>query len=239
MIINSKNNPKIKDFIKLKQKKYRNQARQFLVEGLHLVQEAKEAGLLEQVFVSKKSDYFEFSKKLIVSDEVIEALSELNTPQPIIGVSTYKKDQKIGSKVLYLDAIQDPGNIGTIIRLSRSFDIDTVIVKNFDIYNSKVLRATQGAFFHQNIIQVKDNITLQSLAKSGYQVIATNLDKTAKTLNEVRFADKFVIIMGNEGVGVSQEVLKIATEQLYIPISFESLNVATATAIILNKVRNG
>lgn len=240
MIINSKNNLKIKQLSKLKTKKYRREMQKFLIEDKHMVDEAKKSGyLLETLEHIKENEEPIYRDSTIVSRSVIEHLSELTNPQNIIGVCKFKNDLNLGKKIIALNNVQDPGNIGTIIRLCKAFDIDTLIVENFDIYNSKILRASKGSFFSLNIITtsnlLSDIIKLKGL---NYNIFSTNLNKKATKINDIIFPEKFIIVFGNEGSGIETKIILNSDKLIYIPISFESLNVATSAAIVLNKVRN-
>ncbi|MFV8401010.1 TrmH family RNA methyltransferase [Mycoplasma sp. 005V] len=237
--ITSKSNPTIKELKKLQDKKYRAKEGKFLVEGYHLVYEAQEAGLLLETFESNP-EHVQYPNSTLVTNEIIKELSDTNTPQSIIGVCSIPTKSTIGQKVLFLDELQDPGNVGTIIRLAKSFDIDTVIINKFDYFNPKTIRSSQGAFFKTDLVSTKDGTkVLEELKSQGYYVYATVLNTQAKELNQVVFdKEKFVLVVGNEGNGVSNQVQDLSDEFIYIPISFESLNVACATAIVLDKIRN-
>ncbi|MEA4162807.1 RNA methyltransferase [Mycoplasma sp. 4404] len=239
-IITSKQNQFIKDVYKLLDKKYRSKESKFLVEGYHLVNEAKEKGiLLETIEVVDKN---KFADSILVTEDILNYLSDTSTPQGIIGICKFPDVSKsISNRVLFLNNLQEPGNVGTIFRLARAFDFDTVIIQNFDYFNPKVIRSSQGALFDLNLIKTNNIDILVELKKQNYILYATMLDTNAKKLNEIDFSreEKIVIILGNEGNGIDNQVASLSDEKVYIPISFESLNVATAAAIVLNKVRNG
>ncbi|MEA4333929.1 RNA methyltransferase [Mycoplasma sp. 1232] len=239
-IITSKQNQFIKDVYKLLDKKYRSKESKFLVEGYHLVNEAKEKGiLLETIEVVDKN---KFADSILVTEEILNYLSDTSTPQGIIGICKFPDVSKsISNRVLFLNNLQEPGNVGTIFRLARAFDFDTVIIQNFDYFNPKVIRSSQGALFDLNLIKTNNIDILEELKKQNYILYATMLDTNAKKLNEIDFSreEKIVIILGNEGNGIDNQTASLSDEKVYIPISFESLNVATAAAIVLNKVRNG
>ncbi|MHA3838817.1 TrmH family RNA methyltransferase [Mycoplasma sp. VS1572C] len=237
--ITSRSNPTIKELKKLLDKKHRAKEGKFLVEGYHLVEEAKQANLLLQTLESN-SENMKYQDSILVTNEIIKELSDTSTPQSIIGVCKFPQQGKIGNKVLFLDELQDPGNVGTIIRLAKSFDMDTVIINKFDYFNPKTIRSSQGAFFKTDIVPTKNGIdVLKQLKEQGYYIYSTALNTKAKKLNDVSFdKDKIVLVVGNEGNGVSKQVQELSDEFVYIPISFESLNVACATAIVLDKIRN-
>ena len=236
MVIESTSNNKIKKLKKLHQKKYRDQEKKFLVEGIHLVKEAYLSGnLLEVILLDGETLDFD-TNITYVNKDIIKYLSELETPYNIIGVCKYADNKEIGNKVLMLDNVQDPGNLGTIIRSSLAFNIDTIILskESVDLYNSKVLRATQGMNFHINIIRddLKKNII--NLKDKGYKIYTTNVNN-GNELKSIKTPSKYVIIMGNEGNGVSEEISNLSDEKIYISMNknCESLNVAVATSIIL------
>ena len=236
MIYTSTDNKKIKELKKLNIKKYRDQSNSFLVEGEHLVLEAYKKGLLEELFLEENTKLDLDVKTSYLSCNVIKFISELDNPSNIIGLCKKVEEKEIGNKVLVLDDIQDPGNFGTIIRSAVAFNIDTIVVSNntVDLYNSKVIRASQGMLFNINIIRRDLNVFVPELKKEGYQIYATKVNG-GKSLKTIEKMEKFAIIMGNEGAGVSDNLMSLANEYLYIDMNsnFESLNVAVATSIIL------
>ena len=229
------NNPKIKELNKLKQKKYRDKYNLFLVEGKHLVEEAKKAKVLKEIIMSPELD-FDFNDISYASKDVLKYLSDVETPQNIIGVCYKKTNPIIGNKVLILDDIQDPGNLGTIIRSTVAFNFDTIILSNnsVDLYNPKVIRSSQGMLFKTNIIRTDLKQTIIDLKNKNYKILATKVD-TGKDIKSLEKNQKICIIMGNEGNGVSEDILKLADDFINIKINkdCESLNVAVATSIIL------
>lgn len=236
MIYTSTDNKKIKELKKLNIKKYRDQSNSFLVEGEHLVLEAYKKGLLEELFLEENIKLDLDVKTSYLSRNVIKFISELDNPSIIIGLCKKVEEKEIGNKVLVLDDIQDPGNFGTIIRSAVAFNIDTIVVSNntVDLYNSKVIRASQGMLFNINIIRRDLNVFVPELKKEGYQIYATKVNG-GKSLKTIEKMEKFAIIMGNEGAGVSDNLMSLADEYLYIDMNSncESLNVAVATSIIL------
>ncbi len=235
-VITSLENKKIKNLSKLLLKKYRDEEGKFLVEGEHLVEEALKAGVLLEVI--KCEDYInDFDvPTTIVTYDVIKRLSNTQNPQKVVGVCKKIEEKEIGKKIVILEDLQDPGNLGTIIRSSVAFNVDTIVVsdKTVDVYNDKVLRSSEGMLFHINIVKRDINSFIDELHKNGYKVLGTKVDG-GKTLKDVQVGEKFAIIMGNEGAGVSSNVLDKCDEYLYIPMNSlcESLNVGVATSIIL------
>ena len=147
-----------------------------------------------------------------------------------------KEEVAILGNILILDDVQDPGNIGTIIRSAVAFNIGTIILspRCADIYSSKVIRASQGMIFHINIVVYDVTKIINELKGMDYKIFGTKVN-FSKSLKNVSKPEKFVIIMGNEGNGVSEEVLNMCDDYIYIKMNkaCESLNVAVATSIIL------
>ena len=239
MVYESVTNPKIKELKKLQNKKYRDLNTEFLIETPHLITEAYKAGLLKELILKEGTDFDIDVNKIYVSDKVMTYLSELDSSSNIIGVCSYKKEvSKIGNKVLVLEDVQDPGNLGTIIRSAVSFNIDTIILSNdcVSIYNPKVIRSTQGMLFHIDIIKGDLKEVISKL--KGYQIIGTDVSR-GTALKTFKKKNKFAIIMGNEGKGLSKEVKDLCEDFIYIDMNdnCESLNVAIATSIILYELR--
>lgn len=237
MVYTSTENEKIKDIKKLNQKKYRDKTGLFLVEGEHLVLEAYKSGCLKELLIEEDTMFPLDVETSFVSHNILSYISELDTPPSMIGVCHKKAtNDDIGFKVLALDAIQDPGNLGTIIRSAVAFHVDTIILGKgtVDVYNSKVVRASQGMLFHVNIIELDLEKSLSKFKEDGYQIIGTKVTH-GKSLKDIEKVEKFVIIMGNEGNGMSEEVAELCDSFIYIDMSdvCESLNVGVATSIIL------
>ena len=237
MLYTSTQNNKIKELKKLNIKKYRDIENKFLIEGEHLVTEAFKNNILEEVIILEGNN-FEFNiLTSYVSLNVMKFISELDNPPKIIGVcKKIDNINMVGNKILMLDNVQDPGNLGTIIRSAVAFNIDMLVLSEdtVDLYNSKVIRASQGMMFSLPIIKTNLKEEIIKLKEAGYKIYSTNV-KNGKSLKNVEKSEKFVIIMGNEGLGVKDELSELADEYLYIDMnsSCESLNVAVATSIIL------
>ena len=235
-VVTSLDNKRIKNLSKLLIKKYRDEEGKFLVEGEHLVEEAYKAGVLLEVV--KCDDYIgEYDvPTTLVTYEVIKKLSNTQSPQRIIGVCKKLEEKEIGNKILVLEDLEEPGNLGTIIRSSVAFNVDTIIVSNntVDIYNDKVLRSSEGMLFHINIIKRDVSNILDELHNNGYILCGTKVDG-GTNIKEIEVSEKFAVIMGNEGAGVSNDTLDKCDKYLYIPMNnnCESLNVGVATSIIL------
>lgn len=235
MLYSSVNNPKIKELAKLKIKKYRDKQNLFLIEGKHLVQEAYNSGYLKELLLLENQTLNLSVKTNYITENVLKTLSAVETPTGIIGICEKKPMTLKGTKLLILDSIQDPGNLGTIIRSSVAFSVDTIIIndKCADPYSDKVIRASQGMLFKTNIIQRNLSDFLKEI-KGQIPIFGTKVDG-GKNLNTLEKNSKFAIIMGNEGSGVDKKLLDMCDEYLYIPMNAqcESLNVGVATSIIL------
>lgn len=222
--ITSKENPKIKMYTKLLQKKYRDEMNMFIIEGFHLVEEAKKYNIIVEILTSDED-----IEGTYVSQEIINKLSTTQTPQKVIAICNKIESKELGNRVLVLENVQDPGNVGTLIRSALSFWFDSVIVSGCDIYNPKVIRSSQGALFHINTIWTDDI----SQYFEGYQLIGTLLDKNAKQIHDISIHKKVMLIMGNEGKGLTENTIDKLDEKAYIEVNFESLNVAIAGSIFM------
>lgn len=236
MLYTSIENKKIKYIKKLNKKKYRDEFNEFLIEGEHLVLEAYKSGILKELILEENTDFSLDIYTNYVTNNVLKYISDLETPQKIMGICCKIKEKSIGNKIVILDDVQDPGNLGTIIRSSAAFNIDTIILSenSVDLYNSKVLRATQGMLFNINIIERNLINIISQLREDGYTVYGTKVNG-GKSLKNVEKREKFAIIVGNEGNGVKEQILDLCSDYIYIDMdkSCESLNVAVATSIIL------
>lgn len=224
---------------KLMQKKYRYQYQEFIIEGLHLIEEAiKHPKIIKYIITSDEDFKHQDIPVFVTTYDNICKLSTTKTPQPYIAVcnfiqgnSTYKNDF-----VLLLDNINDPGNLGTIIRTAHAFGANDIIVKGVDIYNPKILRSTQGAIFNINIINNVDiNEIIIKLKNDGFKIVGSLL-RDSVDYNKLEIKDKkLVLVLGNEAHGINQELINLLDYRVYIPIKFESLNVAIACGILLSK----
>lgn len=236
MLITSLENNKIKEIIKLNSSKYRKETSLFVVEGYHLVEEAYKSNLLTEVFILDGKDIQFEVEKTYVTESVMKKITSLESYSEVIGICKMKEDNIVGSHILMLDNIQDPGNLGTIIRSAVAFNIGTIILSEdtVDLYNSKVIRSSQGMLFHVNIVK-KDLINaINDLKESGYKIYSTDVENGIE-INNVKNVDKYVIIIGNEGNGVKKEILSLSDEKIYIKMNnkCESLNAGVAASIIL------
>ncbi|MGB9679967.1 MAG: TrmH family RNA methyltransferase [Thermoanaerobacteraceae bacterium] len=246
MIITSWNNEFIKRIRKLKDKKERFNQGLFLVEGRNSVSELIKSNFkIKHIILAETfNEILDFPKTDIVyvSDNIFNKLSDTVTPQKVLAVveiPSYDINQIVKNNGIYLiaDNIQDPGNLGTIIRSSDAFNVKCVFTINncVDIYNPKVVRATMGSIFHIPVFNVSDIDELFRILKNNnIQVVATDL-KAENYLHEVDLKSSVVFIMGNEAKGISNIYGKYIDKYIKIPMSgkAESLNVSIATSIFL------
>lgn len=234
-MIESVNNERVKAWTKLNDKKYRSESGKFLVEGEHLVEEALKSGYLEEVIVLEGCD-FDYKNATVVSENVMKKISSLTSVPRIIGVSRMMSPREIKGNILLLDGVQDPGNMGTIIRSAVAFGIDTVVLGSgtVSVYNPKVVRATEGLMFHMNFVMADLEEVIPEMKSVGYRVYSSKVDG-GNILSEIKFTDKCAFVIGSEGSGVREKIGEMCDEYLYIPMSesCESLNVGVATSIIL------
>ena len=251
-VITSKDNELIKNIRKLKEKKYRDLNNKYIIEGIKILKEAiEENAKIDTIVVCEEySKDGTLDKKLLyeiakyncvyVDRKVFLALSDVQNPQGILAViQKENSEENIDYKqdiIVILDGIQDPGNLGTIIRTIDSAGLSQIIISNdtADCYNPKVVRSTMGAIFRVKIIE-SDNLvdTIKNLKRHKFKVMATSLE-TDKNIYNIEY-NKIAIIIGNEGNGVSKEVLQAADIKAKIPMlgKTESLNASVATGIIL------
>ncbi|MCG1009288.1 RNA methyltransferase [Salinicoccus sp. ID82-1] len=237
--ITSKDNPRIKEMKKLQSKKYRRKLDQFLIEGAHLVEEAMTHG--QKIHALVFLDGYDHAKyddqeieTFIVNDNVMKTLSSLETPPGIMAVVSYAAPETDGRRVLLLDGIQDPGNLGTLLRTADAFGFGRVILSldTVDAFSDKVLRSAQGSTFH---IDIKSMDAAEAVQDFDGTVLATD-PEGAVPLEEAPAGDPLMVILGNEGRGVSDTVLAQVDRKIKIemPGASESLNVAIAGGIIMH-----
>ena len=234
-MIESINNEQIKEIRKLNDKKYRDESNLFLVEGDHLVKEAYKAGYLKKIILTE--DIYDFDvEKLLVTDKVIKSISELNNTKVIGVCSKLSNELDLSKNIVILDGVQDPGNLGTIIRSCVAFNINNLVLSNetVDLYNSKVIRSTQGMIFNINIIRDDLENTIKLLKDNNYTIYGTNV-VNGIDIKDVKKDKKYAIILGNEGNGISNKINALVDKNIYIKMNdkCESLNVAVSGSIIL------
>lgn len=271
--ISSKDNSLIKHIKRLKEKKYRDEYGEFIVEGLKLIKEAiQENADIRHIVVCDGCDNSEIIEShlkyemarldfIYVPQNIFKMISDVENPQGVLAViGKFKKNDELDNKaknnkhekveqiskilnidlnediILALDDIQDPGNLGTILRTADSVGLKQILVSKgtADAYNPKVVRSTMGAIFRVNVIECENlKETLKELQSKDYKVMTTSL-KAKKSIYEVDYKKK-IIVIGNEANGVSKEILYLADEKVIIPMlgKTESLNASVATGVIL------
>ena len=251
-VISSKDNETIKQIRKLKDKKYRDQNKEFIIEGIKLLKEAiQEKAKIKTIVVCDdcekngtldKKLLYEMAKYncIYVTEKVFNILTDVSNPQGVLAV--IEKNNDINNinfdddLILILDNLQDPGNLGTIIRTIDSVNLKQIIVSkgSSDVYNPKVVRSTMGAIFRVKVLE-SENLqeTIKEIKKHKFKILATDLNTNSSIYDEKY--SKCAIIIGNEANGVSKEILSLADKKIKIPMlgKTESLNASVATGIIL------
>lgn len=249
MTLTSRKNDIVRRFRELiREKKLRDSEGVFVAEGDHLCAEAVSAGveirfaLLTERALAKYPDTAKAlisaaDSHVVISDDIAEYISDTKSPQGLFAeIRRPAAEDTFEGKLLLLDAVQDPGNVGTMIRTAEALGINGVLLseKCADVYSPKTLRASMGSVFRLPCISCDLVQKINELRGSGYSVYGAMLDDTAQRLGEIRFGEKSAVVIGSEGSGISDEVKIVCTGALYIPITgAESLNAAAAASIIL------
>lgn len=229
-MITSKDNDKIKNILKLQTKKYRDLTGSFLIYGDHAIEEARKNGYELDLYTSNET-----KKGELISDILMKKVSLTDTPMDSLAIVKKKAETPYSNKILMLDNIQDPGNMGTLIRSAVGFGFTTIIssLNSVDYYHERTIRATQGNLFYANLIKAPLVDRIKALKFLGYEIYVTALDDS-QDIKSINPKEKCVIVLGNEGSGVSEEILSLATKKVKIKTSdIESLNVAMAGSIIM------
>ena len=240
-IITSKANNVVKNTKKLLQKKYRKDS--YLIEGWHLFEEAVNAQAeIRHIFVLK--NFFDkvkdFSQVHVVTSEILTDLADSKTPQGIVAEIAFEKQSApsfLKGKYLFLEDVQDPGNVGTIIRTADAAGYDGVFISQHsaDIYNLKTLRSMQGSHFHLPVYRVKTADFLDLAKQAQLPILATTLSKDSMDYRKLVPLTNFALVLGNEGQGISSEMAEAADYLIHISMKgrAESLNVAVAAGILI------
>lgn len=233
--ITSIDNKKIINWAKLKDKKYRDLSSSFLIEGEHLLLEALKNNAVEEVIVTDEKVYNEDIPHYNVSLNVMKKLSLLTTPTSVMAVCRKLDSSEITPKIILLDGIQNPGNLGTIIRSALAFNFKTIVLgdNTVDIYNEKVVRASEGMIFNINIVRRNIKEYIYELKEKNYLIVGTNV-KEGIDVKKVK-NDKIALIVGNEGSGINEELLEACDKLVNIKMNgeCESLNVSIAASILM------
>lgn len=245
-MITSVQNRSVKEWKKLHRRRHREQTKQFLIEGFHLIEEAyKTRQPIETVIVEesiKVPDWVHPKDVVRVHERVFQEISQTETPQGIAAVVRMKQVELEHHRyVLLIDAIQDPGNLGTMIRTADAAGFSKIVLGRgtVDVYNDKVIRASQGSIFHIPIVERSLEEEIAQLKEKKFSIWATTLEG-AKNYRDVDVEEKTAIIFGNEGRGIHLDFIKLADKLVKIPIfgRAESLNVGIAAGILMYYIRN-
>lgn len=240
--ITSVSNPTIVEFAKLSTSKVRALTGLFLVEGEKALEDILDTDIqIRDIFVSEDYDYTNLPEDLVTvaSEAVLKKLSSADNPPKVITVAYQRHmdlfDFKGMNRLLLLDGISDPGNMGTIIRLAVGFEYDGIMLYGncVDPYNPKVIRSAAGNFFKIPFATVPNAFTLKEFR--SYFITMTDLhEQDADAPEDIPIEEQFILVLGSEANGISKELLDIPHWNANIPTeSVESLNVATAAAIIM------
>lgn len=238
-MIDSVNNEKVKYFKRLRDKKYILDEKKYIVESEHLVEEAYKSGLLLEVITSKSDTNYDV-KTTLVSEKVLKSISLLPSVPNIMGVVKYKEyNEIIGKKIVLLDNVQDPGNVGTIIRSALAFNVDTVILSNdsVNLFNDKMIRSSEGTIFKINVIKMDLRSAIEKIHSLGIKVYYADMNGTID-LDNAKIND-YALVLGSEGKGISDYIKELSDESINIPMNnlCESLNVSVTGGIIMYKFR--
>lgn len=238
-MIESINNEKIKFYKKLRNKKYIIENNLYIVEGEHLVEEAYKKGILKEVIICNRENPYDIPET-IVNSKVMENISLLKSVPNIMGVVELKINKEIkGKKLVLLDNIQDPGNVGTIIRCALAFNVDTVVLSedSVNIFNDKMIRSSEGTIFNMNVVTMNLTDAINEIKAKGIKVFYADMNGSIE-LDDVN-ASSYALVLGSEGKGISPYIKELADESISVPINSkcESLNVSVCGGIIMYKFR--
>lgn len=236
MELTSVNNDKVKFWEKLKLKKYRDMYKLFLIEDEHLLNEALKYNLVKEVITTDTSLNYNIDT-YYVTNKIMDLLSNQVSGAKVIGVCRFLEEKEVNGNILILDNIQDPGNLGTIIRSASAFNFNNIILSNdsVDLYNPKVIRATEGMLFNTNIIRT-DIIEFINKLDNKYLKVSTNVNNGEDIRNIKN--NNIALIIGNEGNGVRKEINDLCNKYVNIKMNknTESLNAAVAASILMYEV---
>ena len=244
-MITSKQNQTVKTVVSLKQKKNRELLGLYVVEGEKMVFDALSFGAeVTQIFATEKYADYPFKnieQVIFVSDAVFKVMSDEVTPQGILAVVKIPKNGDITrlSRCLLLDRVQDPGNVGAIIRLAVACGVtDILTIDSADAYSQKAVRSSMSGIYHVNIYRFSESECLSLIKQNGLSLICADL--AGENVFKFKTPNKFCLCVGNEGNGISDNLIKNATDVISIPMNkgVESLNVAVACGVTLYTLLN-
>lgn len=231
-MITSFDNPKIKYLQKLSQAKYRKQERCFVVEGSHLVEEARKKGVLIEAFsLALQEGYIQ------CSEPIMKKIANTDTVVSEIGLCQMLSSNSLTDRILILDCVQDPGNMGALLRSACAFGFQTIFISDgsCDLYNPKVIRASQGAIFKLHFWFGDPVAFIKNL--TNYDVYGTDVQQGVD-VQSISKSSHIALILGNEGNGISKEIQSLQLKNLYIPMeNTESLNVSVAGSILMYELK--
>lgn len=251
-VISSKDNELVKHIKKLKDKKYRDESNEYIVEGVKLIEEAvKEKAKIKKIIICEDTTRtYEIPTNVMleiaryeciyVTDKIFSSITQVTNPQGIMAIiekDTESQEIDFSQNIIVvLDDVQDPGNLGTILRTVDSIGLNQIVVskETADAFNSKVVRSTMGAIFRVKIIETENLVqTIKEIRKHHFKLMVTSL-QTDNSIYDIDF-NKKIIVIGNESNGVSQEIQDMADEKAKIPMlgKTESLNASVAAGIVM------
>ena len=249
-IIRSHQNAMVKNYQKLQTSKGRKKDEAYMIEGEHLVEEAIQSNIqIQRLVVSEEQvqlyeSWIQKYPTMIVSKEVFEKLSMTQTNQGILAIVPLEKKPLVEvpkGRYLIVDAVQDPGNLGTIIRTADAAGFDAVVLGEgcVDLYNDKVVRSMQGSQFHVAIYHENLMDVYGKLKENDIPIAVTALHRDAKDFKWLTGRESIAIVVGNEGNGIRDELIDSADCIIQIPMfgQAESLNVAIASGILMYQTR--
>lgn len=239
-MIESINNEKVKYYKKLREKKYILKNKKYIVEGEHLVTEAYKAGMLEEILYSGDNCLFDDINSVKLSTKVMKSISNLGSVPDVMGVVRMPQNDEIkGSKIVLLDNVQDPGNVGTIIRSALAFNVDTVVLSedSVSLFNDKMIRASEGTIFNMNVVRMNLSDAIDIVKERGIKVYYADMNGKMN-LDDMNISE-YALVLGSEGQGISDYIRSVSDSSIRIPInsSCESLNVSVSGGIIMYKFR--
>jgi TrmH family RNA methyltransferase len=239
-MIESVNNERAKFYKKLRDKKYILEYGKFIVEGEHLVREAYNANVLEEIIYTDENYLFQDVKSEKVSFNVMKSISKLNSVPNVMGVVRLIQNSEIlGNKIVLLDNVQDPGNVGTIIRSAVAFNVSTVVMSmdSVSLYNDKMVRASEGMIFKMNVVRMDLTQAIDIIKSKGIKVYYADMNGNIDLDNAN--IKNYALVLGSEGQGISDNVRTVSDDSIKIPINgdCESLNVSVSGGIIMYKFR--